>query len=57
MYAVSRSVLYKVSPDSMEIEASAGLPLTGSTWASQYWTTYNGLQVLESGSLVLKGST
>ncbi|MBC8091505.1 MAG: hypothetical protein H7Y15_06110 [Pseudonocardia sp.] len=55
VYAVSQAVLYKINPDSMEVEASVGLPLLGTTWASQYWTTYNGLQVLRSGSLVLKG--
>jgi hypothetical protein len=55
VYAVSRSVLFKINPDSMQVEASVGLPLTGRVWAQQYWTTYNGLQVLESGRIVTKG--
>lgn len=52
---MSRAVLYKIDPHSMQVDASVGLPLTGSTWASQFWTTYNGMRVLADGSLVLKG--
>ena len=55
VYAVSQAVLYKLNPTSMQIEASIGLPLIGTNWATQYWTTYNGLQVLASGELVIKG--
>ena len=55
VYAVAQSVLYKLNPDTMHIEASMGLPLVGQLWPTQYWTTYNGLQVLASGELVVKG--
>ena len=52
VYAVARSVLYKIDPETMTIEKSLKLPLVGN---SDFWTTYNGLQVLPSGELVLKG--
>ena len=52
VYAVARSVLYKIDPKTMTIEKSVKLPLVGN---SDFWTTYNGLQVLPSGELVLKG--
>ncbi|MFZ4814938.1 MAG: hypothetical protein ACOYL5_10400 [Phototrophicaceae bacterium] len=55
VYAVAQAVLYKINPNTMTIEASVGLPLVGGNWATQYWTTYNGLQVLASGQLVIKG--
>lgn len=55
VYAVSQSVLYKINPDTMQIVASVGLPLVGNMWIQQYWTTYNGMQVLANGELVLKG--
>jgi hypothetical protein len=55
VYAVSQSVLYQIDPQTMQIVHSLKLPLAGSTPMSRYWTTYNGLQVLSSGELVLKG--
>lgn len=55
VYAVSRSFLYKVDPEKMQAVASAPLPLVGDVPEQQYWTTYNGLQVLASGELVIKG--
>ena len=55
VYAVSRSFLYKVDPETMQAVASAPLPLVGDSKAQSYWTTYNGLQVVASGELVIKG--
>jgi hypothetical protein len=52
VYAVARSMLYKIDPQTMMIEKSVKLPLVE---GSSFWTTYNGLQVLPSGELVLKG--
>lgn len=54
VYAVSQSVLYKIDPVKMEIVNSVDLPKTGNSLTG-YWTTYNGLQVLNNGELVLKG--
>jgi len=54
MYAVSQSVLYKINPDTMAIAKSVALPKVGNS-LTDYWTTYNGLQVLDNGELVLKG--
>lgn len=55
VYAVSRSVLYKVDPETMQVAASAPLPLVGNNKEQNFWTTYNGLQVIASGELVIKG--
>jgi hypothetical protein len=55
VYAVSRSFLYKVDPETMQAVASAPLPLVGDSDEENYWTTYNGLQVVASGELVIKG--
>lgn len=55
VYAVSRSFLYKVDPETMRAVASAPLPLVGDSEEQNYWTTYNGLQVVASGELVIKG--
>lgn len=55
VYAVAQSVLYKVDPSTMRAVKSTLLPLVGETAAEQFVTTYNGLQVLASGKLVLKG--
>ncbi|HET6975561.1 MAG TPA: hypothetical protein VFI24_04510 [Pyrinomonadaceae bacterium] len=55
VYGVSRSVLYKVDPEKMQVIASAPLPLVGTSKEQNYWTTYNGLQVVASGELVIKG--
>jgi len=55
VYAVSRSFLYKVDPETMQAVASAPLPLVGESDEENYWTTYNGLQVVASGELVIKG--
>ena len=55
VYAVSRSFLYKVDPETMQAVASAPLPLVGDSEEENYWTTYNGLQVVASGELVIKG--
>ena len=54
VYAVSQSVLYKIDPKTMEIVNSAELPKVGNSLTA-YWTTYNGLQALNNGELVLKG--
>jgi outer membrane protein assembly factor BamB len=54
VYAVSRSVLYKIEPIKMAIVKSIDLPLIGNR-LTRYWTTYNGLQVLPNGEMVLKG--
>ncbi len=55
VYAVSQSVLYKIHPSSMRIVRSVELPVVGRTEDQMFWTTYNGLQVIASGKLVLKG--
>lgn len=55
VYAVSRSILYKVNPKSMRVVRRVKLPLVGTDQLDNYWTTYNGLQVLASGALVVKG--
>jgi hypothetical protein len=55
VYAVSRSILYKVDPRTMRVVRRLRLPLVGDEPVAHYWTTYNGLQVLASGELVLKG--
>lgn len=54
IYAVSQSVLYKIDPLDMNILLRAELPKTGNR-ITDYWTTYNGLQALDNGELVLKG--
>lgn len=54
VYAVSQSVLYKIDPVKMKIVKSVELPKTGNSLTA-YWTTYNGLQALNNGELVLKG--
>jgi len=55
VYAVAQSVLYKIHPSSMRVVRSVELPLIGDTVNNPFWTTYNGLQVIASGKLVLKG--
>ena len=55
VYATSRSILYKVNPKTMKVVRSLRLPLVGDDPLDHYWTTYNGLQVLASGELVVKG--
>ena len=55
VYGVSRSYLYKVDPETMQIVASAPLPLVGDSKEENFWTTYNGMQVIASGELVIKG--
>jgi len=52
VYAVARSVLYKIDAETMAIVKSTALPLLDE---DGFWTTYNGLQVLPTGELVLKG--
>ena len=54
VYAVSRSWLYKIDAATMQVARSTALPLVG-TGEQQYFTVYNGLQVLASGELVVKG--
>jgi hypothetical protein len=55
IYAVSKSVLYKIDP-SLRIVKSIDLPLVGDGDEEvAFWTTYNGLQVIGSGRLILKG--
>jgi len=55
VYAVSRAILYKVDPGTMRVVRRVELPLVGTNELDDYWTTYNGLQVLASGALVVKG--
>lgn len=55
VYGVSRSYLYKVDPKTMRIVASVPLPLVGDSKEENFWTTYNGMQVIASGELVIKG--
>lgn len=55
VYAIAQSVLYKIDPQTMQIIAQLQLPLVGENRLAHYWTTYNGLQVLASGELVVKG--
>lgn len=55
VYAVAQSVLYKIDPSTMTAVESLPLPLAGSGPAEQFLTTYNGMQVLADGQLVLKG--
>jgi len=55
IYAVAQSVLYKIHPSSLVIVDSVQLPLVGTTPAENFWTTYNGFQVIASGKLVMKG--
>lgn len=54
VYAVARSILYKVHPGTLRVVHRLRLPLVGDG-GERFWTTYNGLQVLASGELVLKG--
>lgn len=54
VYAVSQCVIYKIDPVRMKIVKSFDLPKAGNSLTS-FWTTYNGLQVLNNGELVLKG--
>lgn len=54
VYAVSRSTLYQVDPATMQVARSLALPRVGAG-SQQYFTVYNGLQVLASGELVIKG--
>lgn len=54
VYAISQSVLYKIDPIKMEIIKSVDLPKVGNK-ITDFWTTYNGLQVLDNGELILKG--
>src|ERR1044072_925262 len=39
----------------MKVVARVPLPLVGETKEQNFWTTYNGLQVIASGELVIKG--
>jgi len=55
VYAVAQSVLYKIDPVTMRAVAVLHLPLVGAGGPSGLSTTYNGLQVVESGRLLLKG--
>jgi len=54
IYAVSQSILYKIDSEKMEIVKSVNLPKIGNSLTA-YWTTYNGIQALNNGELVLKG--
>jgi len=55
VYAVCQSILYKVNPNSMRVVRKLDLPLVGDDSTNHFFTVYNGLQVLASGELVLKG--
>lgn len=54
VYAVSCAWLYKIDATSMQAVASVPLPKVGDK-EQHYFTVYNGLQVLASGELVIKG--
>jgi hypothetical protein len=55
VYAVARSVLYKLTAEDLSIQASVPLPLLLKDGEPNNFTTYNGLQVTSNGDLVLKG--
>jgi hypothetical protein len=55
VYGVCQSVLYKINPNLMRIVGKLSLPLVGTNATQNFTTTYNGLQVVASGELVLKG--
>lgn len=55
VYAVSRSTLYQINASTLQVVRSAALPRVGTTAEQNYFTVYNGLQVLASGELVVKG--
>jgi hypothetical protein len=55
VYAVAQSVLYKIDPITMLAVRTLQLPLVGESPSANFQTTYNGMQVLATGKLVLKG--
>lgn len=56
IYAVSRSVLYRLDPDSLEIRDSKELPLApGKSGKPNKMTAYNGMALTRNGDLILKG--
>ena len=64
IYAVARSVVYKLDPDTLQIINYINLPLVDSDGEivykvdfNSYLTIYNGIQVLKNGRLILKGFT
>ncbi|MFM9136134.1 MAG: hypothetical protein ACKOT0_12025 [bacterium] len=56
VYAVARSVLYKINPRTFRVVASVKLPLAPKpNGAPNRETAYNGMVATQSGDLVLKG--
>ena len=55
VYAVAQSVLYKIDANTMQAVQSRQLPVVGDDVEGHFFTTYNGMQVLANGQLVLKG--
>lgn len=56
VYAVARSVLYKIDADGFEILKAQALPvLINDDESVNLFTAYNGLQVISNGYLLLKG--
>ena len=64
IYAVAKSVVYKLDPDTLQIINYKNLPLVDSDGeivykvdSISYLTIYNGIQVLKNGRLILKAFT
>jgi len=55
IYAVARSVLYKIDPGNLQILRSVKLPLVEDGMVGRF-TIYNGLQVMADGDLVTKSA-
>jgi hypothetical protein len=56
LYAVARSVLYKIDPSTFTIVKTRQLPLAPTSSGSPNENTaYNGIQVTQNGDLILKG--
>lgn len=55
VYAVARSVLYKIDPKTIRIVKSTRLPLAPGSHGANKMTAYNGMQATRDGDLILKG--
>lgn len=55
LYAVARSVLYKIDPKTFSIAKSRRLPLAPSSSGPNENTAYNGIMATRNGDLILKG--
>lgn len=56
IYAVARSVLYKIDGEAFTIEDTLELPRLADSGEANLLTTYNGIQVRANGQLILKGA-